>query len=101
MTPQETNRRDGDLMSCHGHSQKLRAFTWKELETVGAAQKLLGVPTFGRGVPGQGVVVEGVKGGKYAPMPAKIHKKGTKNRRFPILIELKIVENAVFSLKST
>jgi hypothetical protein len=64
MTPQETNRGDGDLMSCHGHSQKLCAFTWKELETLRAAQKLLGAPTIGRGVPGQGVVVEEIKGGK-------------------------------------
>jgi hypothetical protein len=28
---------------------KLRAYTWKELETVRAAPELLGVPTIGRG----------------------------------------------------
>jgi hypothetical protein len=36
-------------MSCQGRSWKLRAFTYKELETVRAAQKLLGVPTIGGG----------------------------------------------------
>ncbi len=38
------------------------------------AQKLLGVPTIGGGVLGQGVVVEGVKGVKYASMPPEIYK---------------------------
>jgi hypothetical protein len=60
-------------MSCRGHNQKLRPFTSKELETVRAAQKLLGTLTiyggFAGGVPGQGVVVEGVKGVKYTPKP--------------------------------
>jgi hypothetical protein len=46
------------------------------------------------GVPRQGVVVEeGVK----SPMPAKIHKNGTKNRQFPALIDLKIAENTFFA----
>jgi hypothetical protein len=55
MTPQATNRRDLSLTSCPGHSQKLRAFTQKELETVKAAQKLLGAPTgIGRGITGEG-----------------------------------------------
>ncbi len=49
MTPQATNRREGGSTSCRGRSQKLRAFTYKELETVRAAQKLLGAPTIGRG----------------------------------------------------
>jgi hypothetical protein len=40
---------------------KLHAFTNKELETVRAAQGLLGALTIAGGVPGQGVVVEGVK----------------------------------------
>jgi hypothetical protein len=64
MTPQATNRRQGDLTSCSGQSWKHRTFTWKELETVKTAQKLLGGLTIGGGVPGQGVVVEEVKGGK-------------------------------------
>jgi hypothetical protein len=37
------------------------------------------------GAPGQGVVVEGVKGGKLAPKPAKIHKNRAKNGLFPAL----------------
>jgi hypothetical protein len=47
--PQANNRREGSLTSCHGCSWKLCAFTKKELETVKAAQKLLGVPTIGGG----------------------------------------------------
>jgi hypothetical protein len=42
-------------------SQRFRAFTKKELETVRAAQKLLGAPTRGGGVchvSRQGVMVE-------------------------------------------
>jgi hypothetical protein len=41
------------------------------------AQKLLGAPTIGRGVPRQGVVVGGVKGAKKAPSWPK-HKKALK-----------------------
>jgi hypothetical protein len=48
-TPQVTNRREGGLKSCHCHSQKLHAFSYKGLETVEVAQKLLGAPTIGRG----------------------------------------------------
>jgi hypothetical protein len=36
-------------MSYRSRSQKLRAFTWKELETVRAAQELLGALTIGGG----------------------------------------------------
>jgi hypothetical protein len=61
MTSQGINAREGVSTSCHGHSQKLRAFTYKELETVRVANKMLGVPTIGGEVPSQGVVVEGVK----------------------------------------
>jgi hypothetical protein len=51
---------------------------------VKAAQKLLGALTFGGGgEPGQGVVVERVKGGKLAPTLAEIHKNGAENGRFP------------------
>jgi hypothetical protein len=35
------------LMSCRGRSQKLCSFTYKELETMKVAQKLLGAPTIG------------------------------------------------------
>jgi hypothetical protein len=64
MTPQATNRRQGGLTSCRGLSRLHRTFTWKELETVKVAQKLLGALIIGGVVPGQGVVVEEVKGGK-------------------------------------
>ncbi len=47
------------------------------------------------GVPGQRVVVGGVKGGKYAPLPVEIHKNDAKNRQFPILFGLKIAINAI------
>jgi hypothetical protein len=36
-------------MSCRRGSRKLCAFTYKELETVRAVQKLLGAPTIGGG----------------------------------------------------
>jgi hypothetical protein len=49
MTAKATNRREGGLTSCCGHSQKFSAFTQKELETMRAAQKLLGASTIGRG----------------------------------------------------
>jgi hypothetical protein len=42
------------------------------------AQKLLGVPTIGGGSAWTGVVVEGVKGVKYAPVPPKMYEKGKK-----------------------
>ncbi len=65
MTPQATNRRMEGLTECYGRSWKLHAFTQKELDTMKAAHKLLGASTIGGwGVPEQGVVVEGVKGGK-------------------------------------
>ncbi len=50
-------------------------------------------------VPTQGVVVERVKGGKYAPMPAGIHKNGTENGWFPKLIDLKILKMLFFAQK--
>jgi hypothetical protein len=43
-----------------------------------AAQKLLGAPTIGGGVPWQGVVVEGVKGVKYAPKLPRMYENGKK-----------------------
>jgi hypothetical protein len=50
------------------------------------------------GVPGQGVVMEGVKGVKYSPKPPRMCNNGEK-RRFPALIDLKIAKNTVFYLK--
>jgi hypothetical protein len=49
MTSQVTNRREVGSMSYRGHSRKLRAYTYKELETMRAAPELLGAPTIGRG----------------------------------------------------
>jgi hypothetical protein len=49
MTSQATNRREGGSTSCPGRSQMLRTYTFKELETVWAAPKLLGAPTIGGG----------------------------------------------------
>jgi hypothetical protein len=34
------------------------------------------------------------------PQPPRVHKDGTINRKFPILIDIKITENAVFPIKS-
>jgi hypothetical protein len=48
------------------------------------------------GVPGQGVVVEGVK---YVPKPPEMYENGDKTCGFPALIDLKIAKNAVFYLK--
>ncbi len=50
-------------------------------------------------MPRQGVVVEGVKGLKYAPKPPRMYKDSGKNGQFSALIDLKIAEKAVFYLK--
>jgi hypothetical protein len=50
------------------------------------------------GVPGQGVVLGGVKGVKYSPKPPRTCKNGEK-RRFPALIDLNIAKNTVILLK--
>jgi hypothetical protein len=49
-------------------------------------------------MPRQGVVVEGVKGGKKAPQQAEIHKKVLKNEwfQFPSPFGLKIAKNYIF-----
>ncbi len=65
-----------------------------------AAQKLLGALTIGGGVPRQGVVVEGVKGIKYAPMQPEILKKG-KKRVVTSTFWLVNRQKCCFSLKST
>jgi hypothetical protein len=44
-------------------------------------------------------VVEGVKGVKSAPTPLGIYKNGTKNGRFPELIDLKITKYVIFYSK--
>ncbi len=62
---QATDRAEGGLTPCRDRSRQFRTFTQKELETTKEAQKLLGAPNIeGGGVPGQGAVVERVKGGK-------------------------------------
>jgi hypothetical protein len=48
------------------------------------------------GVPGQGVVVEGVK---YVPKPPEMCENGDKTSGFPAIIYLKITKNGVFYLK--
>jgi hypothetical protein len=50
-------------------------------------------------VPEQVVMVEGVKEGKYASLPAEIHKNSAENSRFPALSGLKIAKNSVFRSK--
>jgi hypothetical protein len=50
------------------------------------------------GLPGQGVVVEGVKGVKCAPKPPGMYENSKKGR-FPALIDLKITKNTIFYLK--
>jgi hypothetical protein len=83
MTPQVTNRREGGFMSCCGRSLKLRAFTWKELETVRAAQKLLGAPTISREeCSGRGWWWREIKEENKPSSRAKMHKNSAKNRWF-------------------
>jgi hypothetical protein len=56
MTPQVTNRRDGGLTTCHGHSRK-----FCDLERARLREQLRNC-LWREGVRRQGVVVEGVKG---------------------------------------
>jgi hypothetical protein len=98
MTSQATNRREAGFMSYCGHSWKLCTFTWKELETVRAAQKLLGALTIGGGIAQ--MVVEGVKGVKYAPMPPRMDKN-MKKRAVLHTFWLINRQKCCFSLKST
>ncbi len=51
------------------------------------------------GVPGQGMVVEGVKGVKYAPKPPGMYENSEKLGGLAALIDLKIAEKTVFNLK--
>jgi hypothetical protein len=91
MTSQATNRREGGSRSCCCRSQKLHAFTEKELETVRAAQEL---PIIGvGGVPGQGVVVKRAKEAKKKPFKSPgMYKNGW----FTALNNLNNAKNAVF-----
>jgi hypothetical protein len=96
MTPQATNRREGGLSSCCGHGRKFRDFTQKELESVRAAQKLLGVPNIGGGeCPSRRWRWREFKESNKPP-PAKKIQNSAKNGQFPALIDLKIAENTVF-----
>jgi hypothetical protein len=55
MTSRVTNRREGGgSRSCCCCSWKLRAYTYKELETVRVAHELLGALTIGMGSARQG-----------------------------------------------
>jgi hypothetical protein len=102
MTSQVTNRREGGFTSCCSCSRKLLNFTWKELETVRAAQKLLGALTISGGNARQGVEVEGVKGVKYAPMPPEMHENGKKTGGFAYFLAYTVNrQKCHFSLKST
>jgi hypothetical protein len=49
--------------------------------------------------PRQGVFMEGAWRGEINPQLSVIHKNATKNRWFPILLDIKISENAVSSTK--
>ncbi len=65
-----------------------------------AAQILLGAPTMGGGdAPGQGFLVEGIKGGKEVFQPAEIHKNGIKKCWFPTLFGFKVAKAPFFALK--
>ncbi len=88
MTLQATNTKEGGLTSCHGCTQKLWAFTQKELETLSVVQNLLGALTNGGGSAcARGVVDENV------------YENSTKNRWFLTLIYLKTIKNAFFNKK--
>jgi hypothetical protein len=47
-------------------------------------------------MPGQWVVVEGVKGDKYVPKPPEMYQNSKKTEWFQALIDLKIDKNAIF-----
>jgi hypothetical protein len=66
---------------------------------VRVALKLLGAPTRRGpgGVPGQGVVVEGVKGVKYTPMPPRMYENSIKMGGFAHFMAYKLPK----TLKST
>jgi hypothetical protein len=49
------------------------------------------------GVLGQVVVLEGVKGVKYATMPAEIYKNGEKTGSFPHFLTYKLPKTPFFA----
>ncbi len=51
------------------------------------------------GVPGQGVVVEGVKGIKYSPMLPKMYENGKKQGGFTHLLAYKLPKTPFFAQK--
>jgi hypothetical protein len=83
MTSQVTNSREVGFTSCCGRSQKLCAFTSKELETVRVAQKLLGAPTIGGGSAWAGGGGGGSQRSQICPNTPPWHPecKMAKNRR--------------------
>jgi hypothetical protein len=82
MTPQVTDRIEGGLASCHGHSRKLRIFTWCTYNWRGKC-------------PGMGWWWRELKEANNPPAPAKIHKNSAKNT----LLGLKIAESIIFRSK--
>jgi hypothetical protein len=99
MTPQATNRREGGLMSFRGCSSKLCAFTSKELETVRAAQKLLGLRLLAGECP-----VSGWWWGelKEANKPQACRRSQRSQKQAVLLtFWLKNCQKCHFSLKST
>jgi hypothetical protein len=96
---QVTNRREGGFTSC-GCNRKLLALTYKELETVRAAQKLLATPTIGGGeCLGRGWWWWRKSKELNTPPSCPECMKTAKNGWFPALIDLKIAKDAVFYLK--
>jgi hypothetical protein len=51
------------------------------------------------GVPGQGVVAEGVKGVKHTPLPPEIYKNGEKTGGFPHFLAYKLPKMPFFTQK--
>jgi hypothetical protein len=101
MASQKTNRREVGFTSCRGRSQKLRAFTEKELETVRAAKKLLSVLTFGGGSARAGGGCGGSQRSQICPHAAgKVRKQQKKTGGFTHFLAYKSPKTP-FSLKST
>jgi hypothetical protein len=62
-------------------------------------QKLLGAPTIGGGSARAGVVVEGVKGVKYAPMLPGMYENGEKMGGFAHFLAYKSSKTLFFTQK--
>jgi hypothetical protein len=99
MTSQVTNRRERGFTSCLDHSQKFPTFTWKELENgKGGSKTAWCTDYWWRECPGRGWRWRESKKSNKPPSHPECTKMA-KNRLFPIRIDLKITENAVFYLK--